>query len=94
MRFKNGDIVTISKCLLNGAIIRPIGIQKREINQITGSSYKLFHNFKENEIGVIVSGPFDDFDTRSWDLFVNNGLWRVDEVHLNLINENESNEKI
>lgn len=69
--------------------MHPVGVQAREINSLTGSKYKLFHNFKENEIGIVTSGPHDDFDSRLWELFIDNGIWLVDEVHLSLINENE-----
>lgn len=90
-RFKPGDIVKLSKALFNGTIMYPTGIQmENRANRKSSHYHKFLHNFKENEVGIVTSGPYNTFDAEMWEIFINNDFWLVDNVHMSTINENES----
>jgi hypothetical protein len=87
VRFKKGDVVKLLKVLLNGTMMSPTGIQQLTSNSID-YQYKSLCNFKENDIGIIISGPYYDYDCMMWELFINNDFWFIDDVHMHLLNEN------
>ena len=87
-KFKVGDIARLSKVFFNGTMMYPSGIHFENFS-VRHSGYKFLHNFKENEVGIIKSGPYRYFDSKMWELFINNDSWLVDDIHMNLLDENE-----
>ena len=94
MRFKKGDVVELFKVFFNGTLMHPIGIKKDNLQGPTDYQHRLFRNFKEGDVGLIVSGPYYDYDCMMWELFIDNDFWFIDDIHIRLLNENDQTKKI